>query len=88
MARLQHDIIPEKEITLARNYLLGKFLGRTDGPFNQIEVFKSYFVENLAINKFEAFVEKTNEVKKYFCIQKKIQEFQRRSSKMIYHYSL
>ena len=57
MARLQHDIIPEKEITLARNYLLGKFLGRTDGPFNQIEVFKSYFVENLAINKFEAFVE-------------------------------
>lgn len=55
--RLQNDLIPLEEITLARNYLLGKFLGRTDGPFNQIEVFKSYFVENLAINKFEDFVE-------------------------------
>lgn len=57
MERLQNELIPLKEITLARNYLLGKFLGRTDGPFNQIEVFKSYFVENLAINKFEDFVE-------------------------------
>lgn len=57
MERLQNELIPIREITLARNYLLGKFLGRTDGPFNQIEVFKSYFVENIAINKFEEFVE-------------------------------
>ena len=55
--RLQNELISQEEIKLARNYLLGKFLGRTDGPFNQIEVFKSYFVENLAINKFEEFVE-------------------------------
>ena len=55
--RLQKELISQEEIKLARNYLLGKFLGRTDGPFNQIEVFKSYFVENLAINKFEEFVE-------------------------------
>lgn len=55
--RLQNELISREEITLARNYLLGKFLGRTDGPFNQIEVFKSYFVENLPINKFEDFVE-------------------------------
>lgn len=57
MERLHHEIIPAEEITLARNYLLGKFLGRTDGPFNQIEVFKSYFIENLPINKFEDFVD-------------------------------
>ncbi len=55
--RLQYELITPKEIKLARNYLLGKFLGRTDGPFNQIEVFKSYFIENVAINKFEEFVE-------------------------------
>lgn len=55
--RLQNELIPQEEITLARNYLLGKFLGRTDGPFNQIEVFKSYFIEGLDINKFEEFVE-------------------------------
>ena len=55
--RLQNELISEQEITLARNYLLGKFLGRTDGAFNQIEVFKSYFIENLPINKFEEIVE-------------------------------
>jgi len=54
---LQQEVIPAEEIKLARNYLLGKFLGRTDGPFSQIEVFKSYFIENLPINKFEDFVE-------------------------------
>ena len=57
MERLQTETIPKEEIKLARNYLLGKFLGRTDGPFNKIEVFKSYFIENLPINKFEEFVE-------------------------------
>jgi predicted Zn-dependent peptidase len=57
MERLQNELIDDHEITLARNYLLGKFLGRTDGPFNQIEVFKSYFIEEVPIHKFEAFVE-------------------------------
>ncbi|HQV77248.1 MAG TPA: pitrilysin family protein [Chitinophagales bacterium] len=56
MQRLQDESIPEQEITLARNYLLGKYLGRTDGVFNQIDVFKSYFVEGIDINKFEEFV--------------------------------
>lgn len=57
MERLQNEVIADEEIKLARNYLLGKYLGRTDGPFNQIEVFKSYFIEKLPINKFEEFVE-------------------------------
>jgi zinc protease len=57
MDRLQNERIPEAEITLARNYLLGKFLGRTDGPFNQAEVFKSYRIENVNIHKFSEIVE-------------------------------
>lgn len=57
MERLQNELIPQDEITLAKNYLLGKFLARTDGAFNQIEVYKSYFIENIAINKFQDIVE-------------------------------
>lgn len=57
MERLQTELISEQEIVLARNYLLGKFLSRTDGPFQQIEVFKSYFEEEVPINRFEEFVE-------------------------------
>jgi predicted Zn-dependent peptidase len=55
--RLQKDVIPEPEISLARNYLLGKFLSRTDGPFSQVEVFKNYFIEGMDIHKFEKITE-------------------------------
>ncbi|MDB5226977.1 MAG: peptidase [Bacteroidota bacterium] len=55
--RLQNELIPEDEISLAKNYLLGKFLDKTDGPFHQIEVFKSYFLERVDIHKFEEFEE-------------------------------
>lgn len=57
MERLQTELIPEEEIRLARNYLLGKFLHRTDGPFNQMDVYKSYCIENVNISKFEEIVE-------------------------------
>lgn len=57
MKRLQNELIPEEEIELARNYLLGKFLNRTDGPFNQMDTFKSYFIENVNIHKFSEIVE-------------------------------
>ncbi len=56
MERLQKEQISVDEITLARNYLLGKYLSRTDGVFNQIDVFKSYFVEGIDIAQFEQFV--------------------------------
>lgn len=55
--RLQNELIPSNEIILAKNYLLGKYLTRTDGAFNQIELFKSYFIENISINKFKDIVE-------------------------------
>lgn len=55
--RLKNELIPDEEINLARNYLLGKFLSRTDGAFNKIEVFKSFFIENIEIHKFEEIVE-------------------------------
>ncbi len=61
MERLQNERIPEAEISLARNYLLGKFLSRTDGPFNQAEVFKSYSIENVNIHKFSEIVETLRE---------------------------
>ena len=75
--RLQQDIISEEEITIAKNYLLGKFLGRTDGAFNRIEVFKSYFIENIDIHKFEEVVEtikQTNALSLQLLAQKHLQK--------------
>ncbi|MFN8282677.1 MAG: pitrilysin family protein [Chitinophagales bacterium] len=55
--RLKNELIPEDEITIARNYLLGKYLHRTDGAFNQMELFKTYYIESVNISKFEHAVE-------------------------------
>ncbi|MBK6273797.1 MAG: insulinase family protein [Saprospirales bacterium] len=55
--RLKNELIPNAEITIARNYLLGKYLHRTDGAFNQMELFKTYYIEDVNISKFEDAVE-------------------------------
>lgn len=55
--RLKNELIPIAEITIARNYLLGKYLHRTDGAFNQMELFKAYYIESVNISKFEEAVE-------------------------------
>lgn len=55
--RLQNELISENEIQLARNYLLGRFLKRTDGAFNLMETFKSYIIEGVDIQHFGTFIE-------------------------------
>lgn len=55
--RLQNDTFTDEEIQLARNYLLGRLLKRTDGAFNLMETFKSYFIEGIDIGKFEIFID-------------------------------
>lgn len=77
LERLQTELIGEEEITLAKNYLLGKFLSRTDGAFNRIEVFKSFFIENIDIHKFEEIVEtikQTNALSLQLLAQKYLQK--------------
>ncbi len=77
--RLHQTLIPEKEITLARNYLLGKFLSRTDGPFNQVEVFKGYFIEGVNIHKFEE-IEETIKQTDAVTLQQMAQTYLQRES--------
>lgn len=54
---IQHDLIDNEEIKLARNYLLGRFLKRTDGAFNLMETYKSYYIEEIDIEQFGTFIE-------------------------------
>jgi predicted Zn-dependent peptidase len=57
LERLSNEPITPEEIKLARNYILGKYLSRTDGPFNRMETFKSYFIEEVPISSFQQYVE-------------------------------
>ncbi len=47
MARLRDESIPDEEINLVRNYMMGSLLGDLDGPFQIISRWKSYVLNNL-----------------------------------------
>ena len=52
MARLRDEKIPDEEINLVRNYMMGGLLGDLDGPFQIMSRWKSYVLNNLDANYF------------------------------------
>lgn len=53
--RMQEEPVSDYELRQARNYLMGKFLTRMDGPFAQMETFKNYCIEGLNMEMFDNF---------------------------------
>ncbi len=54
--RLQTELIPEEELQLVKNYLLGNFLRSVDGPFAMAERFKGIMEYNLGYDYFENYI--------------------------------
>lgn len=57
MERLQEELIPEEELQMVRNYLLGNFLTMVDGPFNISEVVRTFVLEGQPLSKFGQLVQ-------------------------------
>lgn len=56
MDRLRNELIPEDELQLVKNYLLGTFLRSVDGPFAMAERFKGILEYNLSYNYFDSYI--------------------------------
>ena len=54
--RLKHDLIPEEELELVKNYMLGTFIRSIDGPFALAEKFKALLEYNLDYNYYSNFL--------------------------------
>jgi zinc protease len=50
---LQNDLVPEAELNMVKNYLLGNALTMIDGPFNVAEIVKTYVNDDLPFQDFE-----------------------------------
>lgn len=57
MERLQKETMPNEELEMVKNYLLGTLLNTIDGPFNVSEVHRTIAVENLPEDFFVQIVE-------------------------------
>jgi predicted Zn-dependent peptidase len=56
MNRLREELIPEDELQLVKNYLLGTFLRSVDGPFAMAENFKGIMEYDLGYNYFDKYI--------------------------------
>lgn len=56
MDRLRNELIPEDELQLVKNYLLGTFLRSVDGPFAMAERFKGILEYDLTYDYFDRYI--------------------------------
>lgn len=54
--KLQTDLIPEQELDMARNYLMGNLMTQIDGPFSTMDFIKSMKIEHLDDGSFDRLV--------------------------------
>ncbi len=62
MNRLRQELVPEDELQLVKNYLLGTFLRSIDGPFALAERFKGIMEYNLQYDYFDNYIATIKEI--------------------------
>jgi zinc protease len=55
--RLINEPIPQAELDLVKNYLVGSFQRSLDGPFSLADRFKGLILHNLDYNYFDRYLE-------------------------------
>jgi len=54
--RLRTELIPESELSMARNYLMGHLMTQLDGPFSSMDFIKTMKIERLEDAYFETLI--------------------------------
>jgi predicted Zn-dependent peptidase len=57
LLRLCNDLVPESELSLVRNYLLGELLRSVDGPFEQAGLYRELIEDQLDASYFSTLIE-------------------------------
>ena len=57
MERLIEDLVPQEELTLLDNYILGNYLNLFDGPFNSIRGIKSLVLARFPLDKLDTVIQ-------------------------------
>ena len=62
MNRLCQDLIPEGELELVRNYMLGQFLKNMDGPLEQADRFVGRYLHQLDESYYQNYLTTIREI--------------------------
>ncbi len=59
---LRNDLIPDSELQMVRNYMLGNMLNMVDGPFHVADVVKTMVLNKMPFNSFDKLIHKVNTI--------------------------
>ncbi|MEM6317200.1 MAG: pitrilysin family protein [Bacteroidota bacterium] len=62
MDRLRQDLIPEAELQMVRNFMLGNMLNMVDGPFHVADVIKTMVLNDMPFSKFDQLIHTVNTI--------------------------
>ncbi len=62
LSRLCDEQVPESELSLVRNYLLGEMLRSVDGPFAQAGLYRELIEDNLDISHFYKLIDTVQQI--------------------------
>ena len=80
--KLQNELVPEDELQLVKNYIIGQYLRKVDGPFAQASIFKTLILHQQTAKEFIDRVEAIREIsakqiqeaaKKYWQVDKMVE---------------
>lgn len=57
MDRLQQELVPEQEMELVRNYMLGSMLGSLESVFSHVDKFKSVYFSGLTLDYYHYYTD-------------------------------
>lgn len=60
--KLREKPVPEEELSMVRNYILGMLLNGLDGPINSSDMVRNQIVENQSPENFEALVQTVRDI--------------------------
>lgn len=62
MKKLREQPVPEEELSMVRNYILGMLLNGLDGPINSSDMVRNMMVEGQSPEKFDALVQTVRQI--------------------------
>lgn len=58
--QLQHEPVPEEELQMVKNYIMGSYLTLLDGPFQVADLIKGFLLEDVPFEQFKNWIEEIN----------------------------
>ena len=63
MSKLQTELVPEDELTIVKNYMLGSFLRNSDGAIAMMEKYKNIYLQNLEESYYSNYLKIINNIR-------------------------